>query len=76
MRVYVINKMQGFRAYVDDTGLTVEQNKNRELHINDSYIDLLARLTNEYSNINDLYKEACYRLEPDYASVFLTTEKW
>lgn len=69
MKVYVINEMQGFRAYVDAEGIHVEKDNNLNLKINTRYIALLIKLTSEYSDINELYKRLCDRLESDYASV-------
>ena len=70
MRVYVINTMQGFRAYVDAEGIHIEKDNNLELSINTRYISLLIRLASECSNIEKLHKELSYRLEGDFASVW------
>ena len=71
MRVYIINEMQGFRAFIGDKGLTIEKNNNKKLGINKRYIDLLTKINSKYDNISDIYAELCYRLEFDYASVWL-----
>ena len=71
MRVYIINKMQGFRAYVDAEGIHIEKDNNLKLGINTRYIALLIRFSSEYSNMKDLYNELCYRLEGDFASIWL-----
>ena len=71
MKVYVINQMQGFRAYVDAEGIHIEKDNNLELGINTRYIALLIRFSSEYSNMENLYKELCYRLDGDFASVWL-----
>ena len=68
-RIYVINEMQGFRAYVDAEGITIEEDHNLQLGINTRYIALLIRFTSEHSDLEKLYKELSYRLEYDYASV-------
>ena len=70
MRVYVINKLQGFRAYVDTEGIHIEQDNNLHLGINTRYIALLIRFASEYSDMEKLYKELCYRLEGDWARVW------
>ena len=70
MRVYVINQMQGFRAYVDAEGIHIEKDNNLQLGINTRYIALLIKLTSEYSNIERLYTELCDRLDGDFASVW------
>ena len=71
-KVYVINQMQGFRAYVDAEGIHIEKDNNLELGINTRYIALLIRFSSEYNNnMEKLYKELCYRLEGDFASVWL-----
>ena len=69
-RIYVINTMQGFRAYVDAEGIHVEKNNNIELGINTRYIALLIRFSSEYRDLDRLYKELSNRLEGDYASVW------
>lgn len=69
-RIYVINEMQGFRAYVSPEGITIEKDNNLSLGINTRYLALLIRLTSEYSDLDKLYNELCYRLEFDYASVW------
>ena len=69
-RIYVINKMQGFRAFVDAEGITIEKDKNLQLGINTRYIALLIRLSSEYSNLDKLYNELCYRLDGDFAGVW------
>ena len=70
-RVYVINKMQGFRAYADTEGIHIEKDKNMHLGINTRYIALLIRFASECSNMEELYKELCYRLDGDFASVWI-----
>ena len=70
MRVYVINEMQGFRAFVDAEGIHIEKDNNLQLGINTRYIALLIRFSSEYSNMEKLYHELCYRLEGDFASVW------
>ena len=70
MRVYVINKMQGFRAYVDVEGIHIEKDNNLQLGINTRYIALLIRFSSEYSDMDKLYTELCYRLDGDFASVW------
>ena len=70
MKVYVINEMQGFRAFVDGEGITIEQNSNVQLGINTRYVALLIRLTSECSSLEELYNELCYRLAWDFASVW------
>ena len=70
MKVYVINEMQGFRAYVDAEGIHIEQNNNLQLGINTRYIALLTRLIDEYSNLDKLYQELSHRLAWDFASVW------
>ena len=70
MKVYVINQMQGFRAYVDNEGIHIERNNNVQLGINTRYIALLIRFSKEYSNMEKLYNELCYRLDGDFASVW------
>ena len=69
-RIYVINKMQGFRAYVDAEGIHIEKDNNLQLGINTRYIALLIRFSSEYSDMEKLYNELCYRLEGDWASVW------
>ena len=69
-RVYVINQMQGFRAYVDAEGIHIEKDNNLQLGINTRYIALLIKLTSKYSNIERLYTELCNRLDGDFASVW------
>ena len=71
MRVYVINQMQGFRAFVDAEGIHIERNNNLNLGINTRYIALLIRFASEYSNMEKLYRELSYRLENDFATVWL-----
>ena len=71
MRVYIINKMQDFRAYVDAEGIHIEKDGNLQLGINTRYIALLIRFSSEYSDMRALYNELCYRLEGDWASVWL-----
>ena len=71
MRVYVINEMQGFRAFVDAEGIHIEKDNNLQLGINTRYIALLIRFSSEYSNnMEKLYHELSYRLEGDFASVW------
>ena len=70
MRVYVINEMQGFRAYVDAEGIHIERDNNLQLGINTRYIALLIRFSSEYSSLEKLYHELSYRLEGDFASVW------
>ena len=70
MKVYVINQMQGFRAYVDLEGIHIERNNNVQLGINTRYIALLIRFSSEYSDMEKLYNELCYRLDGDFASVW------
>ena len=70
MRVYVINKMQGFRAYVDVEGIHIEKDNNLQLGINTRYIALLIRFSSEYSDMDKLYTELCYRLDGDFANVW------
>ena len=55
-RVYVINQMQGFRAYVDIEGIHIEKDNNMQLGINTRYIALLIRFASECSNMEELYK--------------------
>ena len=69
-RVYVINELQGFRAYVDAEGIHIEEDNNLHLGINTRYIALLIRFSSEYSDMDKLYKELVYRLEGDFASVW------
>ena len=71
MKVYVINQMQGFRAYVDAEGIHIEKDHNLQLGINTRYIALLIRFASEYSKMEDLYEELCYRLDGDFATVWL-----
>ena len=70
MKVYVINEIQGFRAYVDAEGIHIEQDNNLQLGINTRYIALLIKLTSECSNMDKLHNELVDRLESDYASVW------
>ena len=70
MRIYVINELQGFRAFVDAEGITIEKDRNLKLGINTRYIALLIRLTSEASSLEKLYNELCYRLDGDFASVW------
>ena len=70
MRVYVINELQGFRAFVDAEGIHIEKYNNLGLKINTRYMELLIRFYNECKDLNALYAELCYRLEGDYATVW------
>ena len=70
MKVYVINQLQGFRAFVDAEGIHIEEDNNLELGINTRYIALLIRFSSEYTNMEKLYTELCYRLDGDFASVW------
>ena len=69
-RIYVINKMQGFRAFIDAEGIHIEQDNNLQLGINTRYLALLIKLSCEYSNMEKLYQELCYRLDGDFASIW------
>ena len=71
MKIYVINQLQGFRAFVDAEGIHIERDNNIRLGINTRYIALLIRFSSEYSDMQELYNELCYRLEGDFASVWL-----
>ena len=69
-KLYLINKMQGFRAFVDAEGIHIEEDNNLELGINTRYIALLIRFSSEYSDMDKLYEALVYRLEGDFASVW------
>lgn len=70
MRVYLINEMTGLRAFVDEKGrITIEKNRNVKLRLNEQYINLLIKMNDEYSDINELYRRLCDYLEFDYTSV-------
>lgn len=63
MRIYVMNDITGFRAIVDDKGITIEENKNLHMALNTEYIALLIKLTSEYSDMSKLYKALCHELK-------------
>lgn len=69
MKIYVMNDITGFRAIVDDKGITIEENKNLHMALNTKYIATLIKLASQYSNINKLYKALCYEFKFSYVSV-------
>ena len=69
MRIYVMNDMTGFRAIVDDKGITIEENKNLHMALNTKYIALLIKLTSEYSDMSKLHKALCHELKFSYTCV-------
>ena len=69
MKIYVINDMTGFRAIVDDKGITIEENKNLHMALNTKYIALLIKLTSEYSDMSKLHKALCHELKFSYTCV-------
>ena len=73
MRVYVINQLQYFMAYVDAEGIHIEKDNKVNLEINTRYIALLIRFSSEYSDMEKLYNELSKELEFDYANVLKIT---
>ena len=69
MKIYVMNDMTGFRAIVDDKGITIEENKNLHMALNTKYIALLIKLTSEYSDMSKLHKALCHELKFSYTCV-------
>ena len=71
MKIYVMNDITGFRAIVDDKGITIEKNKNLHMALNTKYIALLIRLTSEYSDMSKLYKALCHELKFSYTCAIM-----
>ena len=69
MKIYVMNDITGFRAIVDDKGITIEENKNLHMALNTKYIALLIKLTSEYSDMSKLHKALCHELKFSYTCV-------
>ena len=61
--------MTGFRAIVDDKGITIEENKNLHMALNTKYIALLIKLTSKYSDMSKLHKALCHELKFSYTCV-------
>lgn len=69
MKIYVMNDITGFRAIVDEKGITIEENQNVLRALNTKYIALLIKLTSEYSDMSKLHKALCHELKFSYTCV-------
>ena len=76
MKVYVINQMQYFMAYVDAEGIHIEKDNNVNLEINTRYIALLIKFASMYNDLDKLYNVLSKELEFDYANVLRITSDW
>ena len=71
MIIYVMNDITGFKAIVDDKGITIEENKNLHMALNTKYIALLIKLTSEFSDMSKLYKALCHELKFSYTCAIM-----
>lgn len=69
MKIYVMNDITGFRAIVDDKGITIEENQNVHMALNAEYVAILIKLTSEYSDMSKLHKALCHELKFSYTCV-------